>query len=88
MELLIIAQTLFYFTVSLAIIISGILFLYILLQLISVMRHLEHISNNLQYTTGELKEKISDILDQLERIPFLAYFFKKKKKVHKTASQK
>ncbi len=77
MDWLIFAQTFFYFTVSFTIIVFGILSAFVIYQLIFIMKRLKNISDNLDDTTGELKEKIENILENLEKLPFFSFFFKK-----------
>lgn len=78
MELFIFAQTLFYLTASVAIMVFGALCMIVIYQAISIMKHLEHISDNLDDTADEVRERIREILDRLEDLPILSYFFKKR----------
>ncbi|MEO8065239.1 MAG: hypothetical protein ABI643_00080 [Candidatus Doudnabacteria bacterium] len=80
MELQIFAQTFFFLTASVAIIVCGVLSAIVMYQLIFIMKHLEHISDNLDDTADDLKNRVKDMLDRLEEIPLLSYFFKKRKK--------
>lgn len=78
MELPIFAQTLFFLTASIALIIIGVFWAVILYQVISLVRRLRRVLDNLDDTAEALKERVSDTLDRLETLPFLSFFFKKK----------
>lgn len=70
------AQTLFYLTVSLAIIGLGILFGMITYYLMKVARELNRIANNVGEASDDLRVQLEDILEQLASIPFLSAFIR------------
>ena len=72
------AQTLFYLTTSIVIIVLGVLLSVVMYRLISVMKHLDHISRNLDDSTEELRGRINGVLEALEKMPFLSFLFKKR----------
>ncbi len=78
--MLIFAQTLFYFTVSAAIIAVGVLCAVAAYHLIHITRELEELSHNLNRASSEAGERINDILDRLSDLPVLSYFLKKGRK--------
>jgi len=78
MGFLVFAQTLFYLTVSLAVIIFGIFFGIITFHLIHIARRLRSVSENLDDAAGDLRDTIKEIIEQLASLPILSYFLKKK----------
>ena len=74
--MLMFAQTLFYLTVSLAIIGLGILFGMITYYLMKVARELSRIANNVGEASDDLRAQLEDILEQLMSIPFLSSFIR------------
>lgn len=77
MEFLTFAQTVFYLTVSLAIIVIGILCAVVVFHLIHIVKHLRNISDNLDDATGELKNRVKEVIEQLASLPILSYFLKR-----------
>lgn len=73
---LIFAQTVFYLTVSVAIIAIGILGVIVMYHLIRITRELEELSKNLKNASSEAGERINDIIDRLSDLPILSYFLK------------
>lgn len=80
---LIVAETIFYFTVSLAIIVIGILVAMVTYHVIHIARELEGLSRNLHNASSEAGERINDIIDRLSDVPFLSYFLKRYPPAHK-----
>lgn len=74
---LIFAQTVFYLTVSVAIIVIGVLGVVVMYHLIRITRELEELSRNLKNASSEAGERINDIIDRLSDLPVLSYFLKK-----------
>ncbi len=74
------AQTIFYLTTSVAIIVVGVLMAIVAYRLISIMRHLDNISQSLDDSTYEFKSRFIGMLEKLEELPFLSYLFKRKTK--------
>ncbi|MDO8516231.1 MAG: hypothetical protein Q7S28_03210 [bacterium] len=79
---LIFAQTLFYFTVSLAIIAIGILSAIVTYHLIHIARELEELSRKLNDASSEAGERINDIINRLSDLPILSYFLKTRSTQH------
>lgn len=77
MEVLAVAQTIYYFSASLAIIVIGVFCAIVSYHLIYIAKRLRHISNNLDGLSDELKEKIESVVDKLSALPILSYFLKK-----------
>ncbi|MDE2001741.1 MAG: hypothetical protein KGI60_04230 [Patescibacteria group bacterium] len=80
MTLLVAAQTLFYFTVSLAIIVLGVLCAVIAYYLMKVARNLRRISDNLGDASDDVHVKIEEALENLASIPFLSAFMSRGQK--------
>gem|GEM_PF-6084156 len=79
MSALILAQTLYYFAASLAIIIFGALLGMMAYYLIQIARQMQNLSENLNQASDEIKENIGEIFDNLSRIPLLSFLFKENK---------
>ncbi|OGF62618.1 hypothetical protein A2662_03720 [Candidatus Giovannonibacteria bacterium RIFCSPHIGHO2_01_FULL_45_33] len=79
---LILAQTVFYITVSTAIIAVGVFCGVVAYHLIHITRELEGLSHNLHKASGEAGERINDILDRLSDLSILSYFLKKGRRSH------
>jgi ABC-type spermidine/putrescine transport system permease subunit II len=77
-ELLIVAQTLYYLVVSLAIMVLGALLIVIAYHLIHITRHLRNISDDLDEASDELKNRIEVIIQNLATLPIFGYFLKEK----------
>ena len=76
MGVLELAQTIYYFAASLAIIILGVLCAVVSYHLIRITKHLRHISDNLDDASDEFKERIENIIERLSSLPILSYFLK------------
>ena len=74
MTILIIAQTLFYFTVSFAIIALSILIGMIAYQLVKITKELRRITDNLGEASDELKDSLTDLTERISSIPILSMF--------------
>jgi len=79
---LIVAQIVFYFTVSAAIIVVGILCAMVTYRLVRIARELEELSRNLNHASSEAGERINDVIDKLSDVPILSYFLKKRTMAH------
>lgn len=77
MTMLIFSQTLFYLTVSFAIIALSALCGLIAYNLMKITRDLSKISNNFSEASDDLREKLEEVLDQLSEIPILSAFLRK-----------
>ncbi|MEK7093847.1 MAG: hypothetical protein AAB903_00730 [Patescibacteria group bacterium] len=75
---LLVGQILFYFTVSLAIIVGGILFSIVTYYLIRTAKNLEALSKNLNAASEEAIERINEAIDRLSDLPVLSYFLRKR----------
>jgi len=75
---LLIGQIIFYFTVSLAIIIVGILFSVVAYYLIRAAKNLDALSKNLHTASKDAIQGINDIIDRLSDLPGLSYFLRKR----------
>ena len=82
---LIFSETVFYLTVSIAIIAVGILFAIFTYHLIRIARELEELSLNLNHGSSEAMKKINDMIDRLTEIPILSYFLKKRESKHESS---
>lgn len=74
--MLIFAQTLFYLTVSFAIIALSVLFGIIAYHLIKITRDLGKISNNLGDASEEVLDNLSQLIDRLSSLPILSMFLR------------
>lgn len=72
--MLIIAQTLFYFTVSFAIIALSFLAGMIAYQLVKITKELGRITDNLGDASDELRDSLSDLIERLSGLPILSMF--------------
>lgn len=88
MEVLIFAQTLYYFVVSVAIITLGTLFIIIAYHLIYIAKNLRHISNDFDGMSDELKTRIEEVIERLSSLPILSYFLKRDGERESRASHK
>jgi len=79
---LIVAEIIFYLTVSAGIIAIGVLCAIVAYYLIGIARELEELSQNLNHATAEAGERINDIIDRLSDLPFLSYFLKRHPATH------
>lgn len=78
--ILIFAQTVFYLTVSLAILILSIMIGLVIYRLIKVAKSLENISENIGQMSDDLREGLENTLENLFSLPFFSMFFRKKEK--------
>ncbi|HUX35930.1 MAG TPA: hypothetical protein VMV71_02755 [Candidatus Paceibacterota bacterium] len=81
---LIFSETVFYLTVSVAIIIIGALCAIVAYHLIRITRELEELSGNLNDASSEAGERINEIIDRLSGLPVLSYFLKKRSPEHRS----
>ena len=72
--MLIIAQTLFYFTVSFAIIALSVLAGMIAYHLVKITKELRRITDNLGDASDELRDSLSDLIERLSSLPILSMF--------------
>lgn len=79
MEFLVLAQIIFYLTVSVAIIVLGVLCAIAAYHLIRTMKHLSNISDTLEGTAKDLKHTIREIIEKLASLPILSYLLKDSK---------
>jgi|SRR3989344_8148720 len=88
MDFLAFSQTLFYLTVSLAIIVLGALAAIIAYYSMEIAKHLNKIAGNLDQASDEIKENIKELTDKLSQVPFLSFLIKREnsKKAHSTSS--
>ena len=77
MEILLVAQIIYYFTVSFAILVIGVFSIIIVYHLMHITKHLGHIADNIDDASTGLKEEIEDILAALSTLPILSYFLKR-----------
>jgi len=75
---LVFAETVFYSTVSLAIITIGTFCVIVMYHLIRIVRELEEFSRNLKSASSDAGERINDIIDGISDLPILSYFLKKR----------
>ncbi|MBI3046431.1 MAG: hypothetical protein HYY86_02770 [Candidatus Harrisonbacteria bacterium] len=76
MTALIFAQTLFYLTVSLAIIVFGILLGIIAYHFIAIAKQLRKLSEDLNNASEEVQERVSEIMDRLAALPLFSFLLK------------
>ncbi len=79
---LIFSEIVFYLTVSLAIIVMGVLCAMVTYRLIRIARELEELSRKLNNASDEAGERINEIIDRLSDLPILSYFLKKRPASH------
>ncbi len=75
--MLIFSQTLFYLTVSFAILALSTLFSLIAYNLMKIARDLSTISNNFSEASDDLHGRLEEVLERLSDIPFLSSFLQK-----------
>lgn len=76
--MLIFSQTLFYLTVSFAIIALSILAGFIAYNLMKITRDLSRIANNFSEASDDMRDKLEEVLERLSEIPFLSSFLQRK----------
>ncbi len=79
---LILSQTIFYFTVSIALILSGVLLSMAMFHLVRITKELEKMTKEFHDMTAEAQERIRDIIDRLSDLPILSFFLKQKRSSH------
>lgn len=77
---LILSQTIFYFAVSLAIIVIAIFLSMGMYYLVLIAKELKAITQDLHNLTDEAQERIRDIIERLSELPILSYFLKRRRK--------
>lgn len=77
MTMLIFSQTLFYLSVSFAIIALSVLSGIIAYNLMRITKDLSKISNNFSEASDDLRSKLEEVLERLSGIPFLSLFLQK-----------
>lgn len=80
---MIFAQTVFYAVFSLAIFVLSILLCIVAYYFIGIAKHLRKISERVDEASKDAREHIEGIVETLEALPFISYFFKKKTKTGK-----
>lgn len=76
---LILSQIIFYFTVSIALILSGVLLSMAMYHLMRIAKELEKMTRDFHEMTAEAQEKIRDLIDRLSDLPILSFFLKQKR---------
>ena len=74
---LMVAQTVFYFVASFAIVMIGIILCVIAYYAVQIGKRLRKISENVEKSSDEVRENIKEFFDTLSQIPFVSSFFKK-----------
>ena len=77
MDMLILSQTIFYLTISVVVILFGILLCVITWHMIAIAKHLHRLSNNIESTAKEVQDTINNIIDVLAGLPIMSFLFKK-----------
>lgn len=85
---LILSQTVFYFAVSIVIIIIGVLFSIGTYHLTLIAEDLEAIMRDVHDLSDEAHERIHDIVDRLSEVPVLSFFLKRRQAHHRSAGAK
>lgn len=80
---LIFSQIVFYFTVSLAIIIVAALFGIFIYLLIETAKEIRKVFKNINIVSNEIGEQTKNIINIVSNLPIFSYFFKKDKKRNK-----
>ncbi len=80
MNVLIIAQTIFYFVISLAILFAGVTFGIIIFHIIHIAKSLREISLNISNASHDVKEKLEEVLEKFSFWSLASLFFKKRSK--------
>lgn len=76
MTALIFTQTLFYSTVSLAIIALAILLGIIAYHFIAITKHLRKLSADLDQASDDVRKNIEEIMDRLSELPLFSFLLK------------
>lgn len=77
MQMLILSQTIFYFVISVVVVLFGVLLCVITWHMIAIAKHLHRLSNNLESVSQEVQETINGIIDVLAGLPIMSFLFKK-----------
>lgn len=77
MNTLIFAQTVFYLTSSLLIVVLLISAVMVSYYIVHIARNLNKLSNDLSQASEEVKENVKEIMERLSRLPFLSLLLKK-----------
>lgn len=77
MEALIIAETVFYIVVSLAIIALGLFLTIMAYEIVKIAKNLRAISDNLSSISKDTEAKIREIIQKLSDLPILSFFMNK-----------
>ncbi len=75
---LIISQTIFYFVVSIAIIVIGILSGIVVYHLVCITKELKKVAENFHEASDEAAERVRELIDRLSGLPFLSFLFREK----------
>ena len=87
-EAFIIAQTLFYFVASFAIIVIGLIFCAITYYTVQIGKRLRKISENVEQSSAEVRENIREFFERLADISFASLFFGKGRRKKHTDDEK
>ena len=77
MELLILAQTIFYLVISVVIVFAGVLLCVATYHLAAIAKHLHRLSANLDNASQEVRETIESIIKVLAHLPLMSLLFRK-----------
>ena len=80
MATLVFSQILFYFSVSITVIILGLMMGVVVYRVIKIAKSLQQISENIEDASDDLGERLEDVLHNLSTLPILSFFFKNKKR--------
>lgn len=78
MTTLVFSQILFYFSVSIAVIILGLMMGVVVYRVIKIAKSLQKISENIENASDDLGDRLENILNNLATMPILSFFFKNK----------
>lgn len=76
-QMLMLSQTLFYFVASFSIIVLGVILCVIVYYVVEIGGRIRKISENVEKSSAEVRENITELFDKLSEIPFVSSFFKK-----------
>jgi len=77
MDILVFAQTTFYLTFSLAVVILAAFLIALGYYIVRFVRCLQKISENLENASGEIRDNIIEMFDRFSEMPILSMFVKK-----------
>lgn len=86
MDALIFAQTVFYLTFSLLIIVLLVSAVLVSYYIVRIAKNLNKLSDDLHQASEEVRENIKEIMERLSSLPFLSFLLKKSE--NKTGSKK